>query len=150
MKPVNGISWVCILLLVATLCIAGCTSSMSGDKNTVLPSEPGGGKPGIPPDRDEGFTNVPPAPSVSPGESSCGFTTCHGLDLACGVNAPSVCDLSYQIGDKCRQYARCTGSGGSCTLVKDKEFDACKTCVETCEKQAVNDPAKAFECEAKC
>lgn len=106
------------VLLIAALCVAGCTS--------VSP-----GNPAPPPD---------PAP--------CGITSCHGLELACGANAPEVCDLSYRLGDKCRQYARCDVSGGTCTLVKDPEFEVCKTCVEQCEIHS--DPSKAFECEAKC
>jgi len=88
-----------------------------------------------------------PAPT-NPPQESCGFTTCHGLDLACSPDAPEVCDLSYRLGDKCRQYARCDSSGGTCTLVTDPEFAPCKACVEECEKYS--DPQAAFACEEKC
>ena len=106
------------VLLIAALFVAGCTSVSPG-------------------------TQIP-----APDPASCGITSCHGLDLACGANAPEVCTMEYRLGDKCRQYARCDVSGGTCTLVKDPEFEICKTCVEQCE--LYSDPPKAFECEAKC
>jgi hypothetical protein len=120
-----------IALLAAGVLVAGCTSA--------------------PPDTQP----LPPGtiPSGSPGTSSCGFTSCHGLDLACGTNAPEVCDMSYRVGDKCRQYAHCSsGSDGTCTLVTTPEFDSCKSCVERCEaiKSSTTDPAMVFECESKC
>ncbi len=86
--------------------------------------------------------------TVNPPQTSCGFTTCHGLDLACSPDAPEVCDLSYRLGDKCRQYAHCDSSGGACRLVTDPEFAPCKACVEQCEKYS--DPQAAFACEEKC
>ncbi len=44
--------------------------------------------------------------STTPAEPArCGFTTCNGLDLACGSNTPEACPAMYMIGDKCRQYA---------------------------------------------
>jgi len=58
--------------------------------------------------------------------------------------------MEYQLGDKCRQYARCDSSGGSCTLVKDPKFDSCKSCAEQCAAKAGSDGAAAFACEAKC
>jgi hypothetical protein len=120
----------CMVLIVVVLFAAGCTSASPGSTKDTSPV----------------------TPAVTPGQSSCGFTTCHGLDLACGTNAPEVCDMSYRVGDKCRQYARCDSSGGSCTLVTSPEFDSCKSCVERCEaiKSETVDPAMVFECEAKC
>jgi len=118
MKPPALLCVFLFVLLIAALCVAGCTSVSPGN----------------------------PAPPPDP--ASCGFTTCHGLELACGADAPEVCDLSYRLGDKCRQYARCDMSGGSCILVKDPEFAICKTCVEQCEMYS--DPSHAFACEAKC
>lgn len=89
------------------------------------------------------------APSpATPSRPACGFTACHGLDLACSPDAPEVCDLSYRLGDKCRHYARCDASGGTCTLVTDPEFAPCKACVEQCEISS--DPQAAFGCEAAC
>ena len=120
-----------IALFAAGVLVAGCTSA--------------------PPDTKP----LPPqtTPSGAPGASSCGFTTCHGLDLACATNAPEVCDLSYRVGDKCRQYAHCSsGSDGTCTLVTSPEFDSCKSCVERCEaiKSSTTDPSMVFECESTC
>jgi hypothetical protein len=125
---------ICGLLLVAALFTAGCTL-ISGGKVTP--------------------TTVPipvptTVPDVTPAPSSCGFTTCHGLDLACGSNAPQVCTMIYQIGDKCRQYARCDASGGSCRLVIEPKFTACKACVEQCQIAAGADNLAAFSCEEKC
>ena len=66
-------------------------------------------------------------------QSSCGFTTCHGPDLACGSNTPQSCSGKYQSGDICRQYAQCSsGSDGSCTLVTSQQFASRKACVENC------------------
>lgn len=120
----------CMVLIVAALFAAGCTSTSPG---STIKGPP------------------PVTPGVTPGQSSCGFTTCHGLDLACGMNGPDICTTEYRLGDKCRQYAKCTsGSDGTCTLVTSPEFDSCKSCVETCENTIINDPQQAFACEAKC
>jgi hypothetical protein len=57
----------------------------------------------------------------------------------------------YQIGDRCRQYARCDTSGGSCTLVtSNPEFATCKACAEHCQIQAGADSLAAMTCEEKC
>jgi len=80
----------------------------------------------------------------------CGIQNCHGLDITCGQNVPEVCDMSYQLGDKCRQLASCQIIKGSCQLVKSPEFDTCKSCVENCQKRFGSSPGKAFACEAKC
>jgi hypothetical protein len=120
-----------IALLAAGVLVTGCTSAPP-DTKSLSPQT---------------------TPSGAPGASSCGFTTCHGLDLVCATNAPEVCDLSYRVGDKCRQYAHCSsGSDGTCTLVTTPEFDACKSCVERCEaiKSSTVDSSMVFECESKC
>lgn len=121
----------CIVLLALSLAVAGCISSSTGDK-------------AVPP--------VSPAitSAGSPYGSSCGFTSCHGLDLACGTNVPDVCTMEYRLGDKCRQYARCDSGGGSCTFVTDPQFATCKACVKECESRTGTDPVSAFECESKC
>lgn len=125
MKHPSLILYVCCVLLVAALLGAGCTSAPTG-----------------------GTTPVPTV--TTPGQSSCGLTSCHGLDLTCGTNAPQVCTMEYKLGDKCRQYARCdTGSGG-CTLVTSPQFVTCKACVERCGFGAGPDALVAFDCEAKC
>jgi hypothetical protein len=58
--------------------------------------------------------------------------------------------MEYRLGDKCRQYAQCSTTGGSCTLVTSPQFTACKSCIENCEKSVLNDPQGAFACEEKC
>jgi hypothetical protein len=124
----------CLLLLAAALIAAGCTAS-PGPGPTPLPTA----------------TPVStPVPSETPAPGTCGITTCHGLDLACGPDAPEICTMEYRLGDKCRQYARCEVSGSSCTLVKDAQFDTCKACVEQCEAAAKESPVTAFSCEEKC
>ncbi|WP_292346194.1 MULTISPECIES: hypothetical protein [unclassified Methanoregula] len=89
-------------------------------------------------------------PAGTPVRGSCGFTTCHGLDLACGSDAPEICTMEYRIGDKCRQYASCDTSGGQCTLVTGPEFAACRSCAEQCRIAAGPDGLAAFSCEEKC
>jgi len=120
----------CTLLVLAALIVSGCISNSPGGNVTVTP--------------------VPTPSPGSPDTKNCGITTCHGLDLACGANAPEVCTMEYRLGDKCRQYAHCETGGGTCRLVTTIQFDTCKSCVEACENQTTNDPVKAFECEAKC
>jgi hypothetical protein len=125
---------ICGLLLVAALFAAGCTLT-SGGKVTPTP---------IP-------TPIPTTVQVeTPVLSACGFTTCHGLDLACGTNAPQMCTMEYRIGDKCRKFARCDASVGGCNLVIESKFTACKACVEQCQIQAGPDSLAAFSCEEKC
>jgi len=123
-----------MVLLVSALFTAGCTLSSGG---TVTPTP-------VP-------RTVPAAiPSDTPIPATCGFTTCHGSDLACGTNAPEVCTMEYRIGDRCRQYAHCDTSGGSCTLVSSPKFTACKACAERCQVQAGPDSLAAMTCEEKC
>ena len=94
-----------------------------------------------------------PAPPISPmvttitPSSTCGFTSCHGLTLECGPNPPEICTAIYQIGDKCRQYAYCNNTGGTCSLVTTPQFTSCKSCVEKCGGA---DPAEILSCEEKC
>lgn len=124
----------CGLLLVAVLFAAGCTLTPGG-KVTPAP---------IP-------TSLPTTiPADTPAPSGCGFTTCHGLDLACGTNAPQVCTMEYRIGDRCRNFASCDSSSGDCRLVIGPKFTACKACVERCQIQAGPDSLSAFSCEEKC
>jgi hypothetical protein len=126
-----------IIVLVAALFAAGCTSVFSGGATATPTPFP---------------TPVPTALPVStPGGSYCGFSTCHGTDLTCSMNAPQICTAMYQTGDKCRQYARCDTGGGSCTLVVDNpRFTTCKACAEKCQIQAGPDSLAATSCEEKC
>ena len=134
MKNPAIVSLICFILLIAALFAAGCTQA-SGGKVTPTP---------VP-------TVLPTSiPVETPGLSTCGFTTCHGLDLACGMDAPQVCTMEYRIGDGCRQYASCDTRGGSCTLVTGPKFTACKSCVEKCQIAAGPDALAAFSCAEKC
>jgi hypothetical protein len=112
--------------IVLVILVAGCISPL-----------PGGQVPPVSP--------VVTTITVSP--SACGITSCHGLNLACGPNPPEVCTAIYQIGDKCRQYAYCSTTGGTCSLVTTPQFNACKTCIEKCGGA---DPAEILSCEEKC
>jgi hypothetical protein len=137
MKHPALIYGICSLLLVAVLIAAGCTLT-SGGKVTPTPV------PTIP---------TPIATTVTaetPVLSACGLTTCHGLDLACGTNAPQMCTMEYRIGDRCRQYASCDTGAGGCSLILGPQFIACKTCVEKCQTAAGPDSLSAFSCEEKC
>jgi hypothetical protein len=124
------------IVLVAALLVAGCTS--------VFPGSPKATPTPVPP------TVPATVPPVTPGGSSCGFTTCHGTDLACGMNAPQICTAMYQLGDRCRQYASCDSGNGSCTLVTTPKYAQCKACAERCQVQAGPDNLAAFSCEEKC
>jgi hypothetical protein len=95
----------------------------------------------IPPDQ----TN--PGDSASP--SQCGVANCHGLDIECGTPV-QMCTEMYQLGDKCRQYAKCGVVSGTCQQIESPEFTACKSCAQKCENDFPNDPDKAFECESQC
>ena len=129
MKCQTPAFFVCTAVLVITLLVAGCTSALPFLTTPVTPVSPG----------------------VTPVQSSCGFTTCHGPDLACGSNTPQSCSEKYQSGDICRQYAQCSsGSDGSCTLVTSQQFASCKACVENCAIKAGGDTLAASDCEEKC
>ena len=82
-------------------------------------------------------------------ESGCGLLNCHGLEAACGFNAPPMCDAMYRMGDFCRQYIACQVVDGECRAVTQAPFEPCRACVQDCE-QIKDDPAGAFACEAKC
>ena len=124
MKTSSVLSVICMAIL--TVLMTGCISPPQG--GIVPPVSP----------------TVTTIPAESP---SCGFTSCHGPDLACGPNPPQVCTAIYQLGDKCRQYAYCSNTGGTCQLVTTRQFETCKTCIGKCGGA---DPAEIFSCEEKC
>ena len=101
-------------------------------------------------------TNFPPpddTPDFLGKPDSCQALSCHGMDLQCGVQeGPLQCDMMYQIGDGCRQHARCQTVGGACMLIKEDFFDTCVSCVEKCEETFVgsDDPSEFFLCENSC
>lgn len=86
----------------------------------------------------------------SDGTRRCGIESCHGLDIVCGNNPPEVCTEMYQLGDKCRKFAKCQRVDGTCQQVENVEFDTCKSCVQKCENSFPNNPEKAFSCESEC
>jgi hypothetical protein len=119
-------------VLLAVIIAAGCTTPTA---------------PGTPPVPTVSAT--PPLPVVTP-QGTCQFSSCHGLDLGCGVSEPQMCTMEYKLGDRCRQYARCISTGGTCTLATDPAFASCKACVEQCSIRAGADSLSAYDCEAKC
>ncbi len=124
------ISFICGLILAALIVAAGCTLNSGGNVTPApVPTTP---------------------PAMTPGQSACGFTTCHGADLACGTNPPDICTMEYRIGDRCRQYAQCDTGNGSCTLVIGQKFASCKACADRCQIQAGPDNLAALSCEEKC
>lgn len=134
MRYPQAIPLLCLVLLAAALLTAGCTNTNTKPVQTAAPTP-------VP------ETTIPPTTTAP---ISCGLTSCHGLDLACGSNPPDVCTMEYKLGDRCRKYAHCDASGGSCTLVKDSGFVSCKNCVEDCEIRAGDDTLSAVSCEEKC
>jgi|CXWL01.1.fsa_nt_gi hypothetical protein len=95
------------------------------------------------------FTGVSQNQAVSAQESNCGMLNCHGVDAACGFNAPQACDMMYRMGDFCRQYISCQVTDGQCQAVTQAPFEACRACVLECEK-IQNNPVGAFDCESTC
>lgn len=87
---------------------------------------------------------------TKPNLGTCGIENCHGLDIVCGSNPAEMCTEMYQLGDRCRQFAKCGVVNGSCRQIEDTQFTACKICVETCERKFPNDPEQAFMCENGC
>lgn len=89
-------------------------------------------------------------PAVLTGK--CGIENCHGLDIGCGSNVPDMCTMEYQVGDLCRQLARCEVVDGTCQLIKDASFDSCRSCVNKCQENFPNpvDQIKFSQCESGC
>lgn len=80
----------------------------------------------------------------------CYIQGCHGLDIRCGTSKVQACDATYQLGDNCRQLARCEIIDEKCEPVLDRRFNDCKTCVQNCELKYKNDPIAVSECEPSC
>ena len=95
------------------------------------------------------FTGVLQDQTVSAQETNCGLLNCHGVDAACGFDAPQMCDAMYRMGDFCRQYISCQVVDGQCRAVTREPFETCRACVLECEK-IKDDPAGAFACESTC
>lgn len=82
--------------------------------------------------------------------SHCGIENCHGMDIKCGSNIPDACTMIYQIGDICREHAKCHVYQGKCQLTKNDSFEKCKNCVQKCIDENKNQIEKQFDCEATC
>ena len=63
----------------------------------------------------------------------CGIQQCHGVDLTCGYNTPTACTMEYQLGDYCKQYAKCDYLNNQCTLLKSNKFEKCVECYKNCD-----------------
>jgi len=82
---------------------------------------------------------------------SCGIQNCNGLNIVCGPNPVETCPAIYQIGDVCRQYARCSiNKDGICREDKTPQFADCKECVERCLRRYDKDQVKMSDCESLC
>jgi hypothetical protein len=94
----------------------------------------------------------PPAqinPNNPPSSGECGVANCHGLDIECGEPV-QMCTAMYQLGDKCREFAKCGKVNGKCQQIENSEFTSCKSCALKCEKDFPNDAEKALDCESMC
>lgn len=91
-----------------------------------------------------------PQPNQPATSDKCGLENCHGLELSCGPNVPDVCTFLYQLGDNCRQYAKCEVVNNRCQLITEPKFTQCKSCVEKCLADFKDDPVKTSACEGRC
>jgi len=82
-------------------------------------------------------------------DSACGIENCHGMQINCSTSPAENCTEEYQIGDKCRKYAKCEMQEGKCVFVNSAEFNSCVMCVNQCI-DLYNDPLNQFTCEANC
>jgi len=80
----------------------------------------------------------------------CELENCHGLDIKCGPNPPSMCTMEYAMGDRCLQYAKCDIQNGKCQQILNPQFLECKACIQICINTDGNDGVNKFECESKC
>lgn len=83
-------------------------------------------------------------------EEKCGVVSCHGMEISCGENLPKVCEGEYQIGDACKRFASCVNQDGQCKLLESKNFEKCKTCVESCKAKFALGTLEIIECEGEC
>lgn len=97
-----------------------------------------------PPAVDSGDDSVQGTPTPS---DNCQITSCHGLDITCGMQGPQMCTMEYRLGDFCREFASCQTVQGECQFVETEQFKSCKSCVESCTQE---DPLDAFACEDLC
>ena len=81
---------------------------------------------------------------------TCGIENCHGMEIICGSKPAEVCTAMYQLGDKCRQYAKCSLQESTCQQEKNPQFTNCKNCVESCLEKYKKDQIKIFKCENQC
>lgn len=89
------------------------------------------------------------SPDSLPNTVQCEVSSCHGMNFSCGI-PPQACDASYQLGDRCLQYAQCSVQDNRCQKVETDAFKACKSCAEACQAANPNDPVKLFQCESEC
>jgi hypothetical protein len=92
---------------------------------------------------------APSIPCQSNTIEKCGIENCHGLDIECGEPV-QMCTAMYQLGDKCREFAKCGKVNGKCQQIENSEFTSCKSCALKCEKDFPNDAEKALDCESMC
>lgn len=82
-------------------------------------------------------------------QEQCVMEKCHGLEMSCAVvKGPQACPAIYELGDFCRQYAKCEMKDGQCQLIKEQKFDICVACVDACREKAKEE--NPFDCELQC
>jgi hypothetical protein len=84
-------------------------------------------------------------------EGTCGVSNCHGLAITCSIiTEPVMCTMMYQVGDGCRQFATCGVIDGECGYIPSRQFESCKTCVESCEATQGGGAEDVLACESAC
>ncbi len=86
------------------------------------------------------------------GAEECRVTNCHGMDITCGRTEQLPCDLMYMVGDRCREFAECVETGGTCRFRSNPKFESCKVCVEKCiaDFRSPDQMVEQLSCESAC
>jgi hypothetical protein len=121
-----------LVMVVAAILVMGCTSN--SQPVAVVTTEP----------------TATVVPTEVPTLVACGIENCHGLTVTCGPNTATSCTSIMDPGDRCRKYASCQVTSGSCQLVTDPKFDKCVNCVEECQKSFINNPNQVSDCSQSC
>ena len=128
----NSITKIILIAFVALLIILGGVFFWNNNETSVTESPEG------------------PDSGLPPVTAECGIENCHGMDIVCGPKPAEVCDMMYQLGDKCRQFAQCGVVDGVCQKIDNPGFATCKMCVENCEILHPDAPDQALACESAC
>lgn len=133
--------FICIGIGIASLFFVISIPKLDQDQNQNNPQRPPSGS-GL---NGSGTTDA--TDTTVPRRDDCQITSCHGLDITCGADAPQMCTMEYRLGDFCREFATCKTVQGECQFIESDTFSSCKSCVESCTQ---SDPIDAFACEDIC